>query len=242
MIRTAALAVILFALPAAPALAQAPQAPVSQLALTGQGEVSLVPDQASISAGVLAQSDSAGDAIRANARAMSAVFDALERAGVEDRDIQTSQLSVSPVYEQVRTGLSPNTQRRIVGYEARNAVTVQLDDIDAVGSTIDALFEAGANTLNGLTFSSSRADEARDEARRLAVQDLFARRDLYAEAAGFEVTRLLSLNEGGVARPFPETITVSGSRVGFMDAAPTQIAAGELTVRASVSAVWEIEG
>ncbi|MCP2671462.1 SIMPL domain-containing protein [Maricaulaceae bacterium EIL42A08] len=237
MIRSAALALTLFVLPAAPALAQEVEPRIAQLSLSATGEVTLVPDQATVSVGVVSRGDSAAEALRANAASMDGVFRELRRAGIEERDIQTSQLSVNPVYS--RYDSSRGEQPRIIAYEARNTVTALVRDIDDVGPAVDAMFEAGANTLNGVTFSSSRYEDALDQARQQAVTNLNARRDLYAEAAGFDVVRLLNFSEGGASMPRPMPMM---ARAEFASDAGTQIAAGELTVTASVSAVWEIEG
>lgn len=235
MIRTAALALALLALPAAPALAQESEPRIAQLSLSAEGEVRLVPDQATVSAGVVTQGETAAEAVRANAAAMSEVFNRLQSAGIAERDMQTSQLSVSPIYS--RPDRNSGQSARITGYEARNTVSATVRDIDAVGEVIDAVFEAGANTLNGVNFSSSQADAARDEARRLAVAALYARRDLYAETAGFEILRLVSFSEAGDFRPQPVPMM---ARAESFDAS-TPVAAGELVLRARVSAVWEIE-
>ncbi|MCR9130255.1 MAG: SIMPL domain-containing protein [Alphaproteobacteria bacterium] len=206
------------------------------LSLSATGEVSLVPDQATVSAGVVTQGDSAAEAVRANALAMSRVFAELRRAGVAERDLQTSQLSVNPIYQSYDR--SSSREPRITGYEARNTVSAMVRDIDEVGDVIDAVFEAGANTLNGVSFSSSEAEEAQDEARRRAVAELMALRDLYADAAGFQVVRLMSFSESGGGRPYP----VMARTEAFSSDASTPVAAGELTISATVSAVWEIEG
>lgn len=206
------------------------------LSLSATGEVSLVPDQATVSAGVVTQGDSAAEAVRANAQAMSRVFAELRRAGVAERDMQTSQLSVNPIYQSYDR--SSSREQRITGYEARNTVSAMVRDIDEVGDVIDAVFEAGANTLNGVSFSSSEAEEAQDEARRRAVAELMALRDLYADAAGFQVVRLMSFSESGGGRPYP----VMARAEAYSSDASTPVAAGELTISATVSAVWEIEG
>lgn len=235
MIRTAALALSLIALPASAVFAQEAAPRLSQLSLSANGEVTLVPDQATVAAGVVSRGDSAAEALRANSTAMNRVFRELREAGVAERDMQTSRLSVNPVYS--RPDRSSSDEPRIIGYEARNTVTALVREIDTVGAVIDAVFSAGANTLNGVNFSSSEADEARDEARRRAIAALYARRDLYAEAAGFEVVRLLDLSEGGAIQPVPMAMM---ARAESFDAS-TPVAAGELVVRASVSAVWEIQ-
>lgn len=241
MIRTAIAAALitlspLTLAPAAFAQEAAPQP--AQLSLSATGEVSVSPDQATISAGVLTRADTAGGAVRENAQAMSRVFAELRRAGVAEADMQTSQLSVSPVYQQSSSGRNEPT---ITGYEARNTVSAMVrdvDDVDDVGAVIDAVFEAGANTLDSVEFSSSQAEAARNEARRRAVTELYALRDLYAEAAGFDLVRLTSFSESSGGRPYPMMMRAEA----FSSDASTPVAAGELTISVSVNAVWEIDG
>lgn len=238
MIRTLLAATALISAPivVAPAVFAQDSTPrIAELSLSATGEVALTPDQATVSAGVVTQGDSAADAVRGNAQAMNQVFAELRRLGVAERDMQTSQLSVNPIYE--RYDRNGSREQRITGYEARNTVSALVRDIEEVGAVIDAVFEAGANTLNGVSFSSSQSDEARDEARRRAVAELMGLRDLYAEAAGFEVVRLVSLSESGGGRPYP----VMARAEAFSADAATPVAAGELTISATVSATWEIE-
>jgi len=243
MIRSTFLAIALMSsapvLAGANALAQTapgPHAPqAAQLSLSASGEVRISPDQASLSAGVVTEANTAAEALRANARRMQAVYAALEAAGVAANDIQTSQLNVNPIYSQPsQRGGSP----AITGYTARNTVTALVRDMDRVGPAIDALFEAGANTLNGVSFSSSEAEAARDEARRRAVAELNSLRDLYAEAAGFQIVRLVQFSESGGYTPQP---VMFARAMAMEDAAATPISGGELVVRASVNAVWDIE-
>ncbi|XBQ14926.1 MAG: SIMPL domain-containing protein [Oceanicaulis sp.] len=242
MIRALALCTAL-ALPAAaalPASAFAQTAPAESpalLSLSATGEVSLTPDQARTTAGVVTRGDTAAEAVRANAQAMNRVFAALRRAGIAERDLQTANLSVNPVYARPDRD-SDNSEARITGYEARNEVSALVRDISDIGAVIDAMFEAGANTLQGVQFLSSEAEGARDEARRRAVAELMALRDLYAEAAGFTIVGLESFTESGGMRP---QIVMTAARMESMDMR-TPVAPGELTVRVQVSASWEIEG
>ena len=239
MIRTALFAAALawapLGVPCAAAAQDAAPAP-AQLSLSATGEVALTPDQATVSAGVVSRGETAAAAVRANAEAMTRVFDELRRAGVAQADMQTRQLSVNPVYE--RHDRNGSREQRLTGYEARNTVSALARDIDQLGGVIDAVFEAGANTLDGVSFSSSQAGEARDEARRRAVAELMALRDLYVEAAGLEVVRLMSLSENSGGRPRPMMARAEA----FAPDAATPVAAGELTISATLSAVWEIEG
>ena len=229
----ACLAAALLAAPSA--FAQEPPRPAT-LSLSATGEVSLAPDQATVSAGVVTSADTAAAAVRANAQAMTAVFAQLRRAGVAERDMQTRNLTVNPVYSQPER--SSMGTPRITGYEARNTVAALVRDIDTVGAVIDAMFDAGANTLDGVSFSSSEADAALDQARQRAVTELMALRDLYAEAAGLRVIRLTDFNESGVGRP----MAVMARMESYSMDSSTPVAAGELTVSMTVNASWEIEG
>jgi hypothetical protein len=240
MIRTVFLAAALLTTTTLPAAAVAQTAPAqeqtAQLSLSATGEVRITPDQAQVSAGVVTEARTAAEALRANSQRMQRVFSALEEAGVDARDIQTSQLNVSPVYSQPSS--RDGGTRQITGYSARNTVTALVRGMESVGPAIDALFEAGANSLNGVTFSSSEAEVAETEARRRAVAELYATRDLYAEAGGFTVERLLNFSESGGYAPQP----VMFSRAMAMEDAATPVSGGELVVSITVNGMWEIEG
>jgi len=232
---------LLFVLPvflaAAPgAFAQSGAPETARLDLSATGSVSVVPDQAHVSSGVVTRADTAAAALRANSQAMTRVFAELRRAGVAERDMQTRQLTVSPVYTQ--PGRDTNQSPQITGYEARNTVTALIRDLDRTGPVIDALVNAGANQLEGVRIGYSREDEARNEARRAAVAELHARRDLYAEAAGFRIVRLISFTESGGYRPESGMYAMSMRA----DSGSTPVAAGEMTIEVIVNAGWEIAG
>src|SRR6185437_15637061 len=136
------------------------------LSVSGNGEVKAAPDQAQLSTGVVTQGRNASDALKANARAMNAVFDTLKAAGIAEKNIQTSNFSVSPRYAEAKSG---GTQH-IVGYDVSNTVTVLVDKLDKVGPTIDALVAAGSNQIDGPTFSIADPDPLLAKAREAAVK------------------------------------------------------------------------
>lgn len=221
-----------------PAFAQAQtEMQEGRLSLSARGEVRIAPDMATVSAGAQTRADTAAEALAANARAMSGVFQALERAGIARRDIQTSGLSLNAVYAPYDSSERGRDQR-IVGYEASNTVRVIVRDMDRVGRTIDALVSSGANQLQGVNFTHSDPAEARDEARRRAVNELNRLRALYAEAAGISTGRLISLSESGSSQPSPMMYARAESI--SMDAG-TEVAPGEITISVNVDAVWAIQ-
>lgn len=187
------LAATLLASPAA--LAAQPAEPLhgTRLVIVAVGEATRVPDIARIGAGVVASAPTASAAMDANARQMASVRAALTRAGIPDRDIQTTSLSLSAEYREEASGAAP----RIVGYRASNEVSVTFRDIAATGKILDALVGQGANQINGPSLSIERPEAALDEARVKALAAARARADLYARAAGKHVGRLVAISETG---------------------------------------------
>lgn len=210
------------------------------LTVTVEGKSTRTPDVAVFSAGVVSEGRTASEALSANAAAMNKVIATLKKAGIADKDIQTSQINLNPVYGQPVIG--PNGQMvqepRIVGYQANNSVTIRSRDIVGFGKVLDALVASGANQINGPAFQMADPGGAMDEARTNAMKGARARADLYARAAGLRVVRIVSISEsGGYAPPQPMY-----ARVAMADAsaAPTPIAAGEVEAQVSLTVQFEL--
>ena len=204
------------------------------LTVNGSGEVRAAPDQATLSTGVVTQGRNASDALKANARAMTAVFDTLKAAGIAEKNIQTSNFSVSPRYAEYKPGTSG--PQRIVGYEVSNTVTVLVDRLDRVGPTIDALVAAGSNQIDGPTFSVADPGPLLARAREAAVKDAMARAETLARAAGVTLGPITSIGENGGYSP-PQPLMRMAMTA---DKLQTPIAGGEQSISAGVSITWEI--
>jgi uncharacterized protein len=220
------------------------------LVVSGEGQSRRVPDLAVFSAGVVTQGKNGGEALAANATRMDEVVKALKRAGIADRDIQTSALSLQPQYSnpeqeaQMRARMTREpyvapTQpqpARIIGYEARNNVQVRVRKLGEMGRIIDTLVSAGANQVDGPSFTLDEPKAALDEARVEAVKEARSRAELYARAAGLRISRIISISEGGGY--YPQPIFVTGRMAGAPPAPPpppSPVAPGELTLGATVS-------
>ena len=219
---------------AAPALAQTGESEPT-LSLSASADVELAPEFARVSAGVVSRADTAQAAMRANSQAMTAVFGALRDAGVAEEDMQTSQLSVSPVYSDRRE--PGQIELNIIGYEARNTVTAKVNDTGRTGQVIDAMVASGANNINNVTFGSDNTDEAMDEARRQAIANLLAKAELFADAAGFELCGIRRMGEARTGSPQPVMMRASFAE----DSASTPVASGQLSLSATVNADFCIE-
>ncbi|MCY7340076.1 MAG: SIMPL domain-containing protein [Sphingomonas bacterium] len=170
----------------------------TRLDISATGMVSRVPDLAIISAGVVTRSTTASGAIAENASRMERVRAALRKAGIEDRDIQTSSINLNPDYR-YQDGQPPV----LTGYQASNNVSVKFRDIRNSGKILDALVAQGANQINGPSLTIDKPEAAYDEARGKALAVGRARADLYARSLGMRVVRLLSVSESGGYSPPP---------------------------------------
>jgi uncharacterized protein YggE len=225
---------------AMPAAAQAQQATINQsiagtrLDIAVTGEATRVPDVAVISAGVVSRSATATAAIADAASRMDRVRAALKRAGVADRDVQTSSLSLNPEYR-----YPDNQAPQLTGYTASNQVTVHFRDLRNSGKILDALVAEGANQISGPNLTIDNPDAALDEARAKAVATGRARAQLYARSLGMRVTRLVSVSESGgyaVAPPALPAPLMMMAR-----AASTKIDPGEQQLQVSLTMVFELQ-
>lgn len=238
------------------AIAVSPETPLVNI--TAEGRSERAPDLAMFNAGVVAQGKTAGEAMTANTARMNAVLAAVRAAGVAPRDIQTSVLSLQPQYHYPQPAPPPRgydgaavevaqpQPPRIIGYEARNTVSVRLRKVGEMGKLIDALVAAGANQVDGPYFSVDQPDAAGDEARADALRKATARAQLYARQAGFRTARLLTISEGGGFYPVTrDVIAVTAQSFGGAMAPPppppTMVQPGQVAVGISLSVQFALE-
>jgi uncharacterized protein YggE len=219
--------------PAAPMPVHA-MAALPALNLSAHGEVKVAPDMATLTFGVMTEAPTAQAAMADNARRMTEVFAALRRAGIEERDIQTSGLNLSAQYDYPQ-----NEPPRLRGYQASNRVTVAILDLTEVGTVADAVVAAGVNQIDGIGFGLRDPGAAEDQARVLAVRALQDKARLYARALGVELGGIRSLNEGGGYSPQPPMPVFAMARMEMADAS-TPVAAGQLTVRIDITGTYDL--
>jgi uncharacterized protein YggE len=226
---------------AIPTAAAAQQASITQtiagtrLDINATGEVTRVPDLAIISAGVVSRSTTASAALQDTANRMEKVLAALKRAGVEDRDIQTSSVNLNAEYR-----YPENQPPQLVGYTASNTVTVRFRDIRNSGKIVDALVGQGANQINGPSLVVDKPEAALDEARAKAIAIGRARAELYARSLGMRVVRVVSVNEsGGYYAPPPAP--PPAPMMARMEAASTRIEPGEQKLQVNLSMTFELQ-
>jgi uncharacterized protein YggE len=216
---------------AAPALAQTMPPPA--ISVTGEATVSVAPDQAQIDGGVTSDAKTAREASDANNAAMGKVLLALKGAGIEEKDYQTSRLSLQPQF-----ATSPRTAERATGilsFRASNRVTVKIRDVTKVANVIDVLVGAGANDIGGISFTITQPSKHLDEAREKAIADARRKAEIYAKAAGVTLGEPISISEEGAPTPM-----FRGKMAAPM-AAGAPVAQGEETLSVTVNVTWAIK-
>lgn len=205
----------------------------TRLDVSATGEVTRVPDLAIISAGVVTRSSTATGAIQDAANRMERVRAELKRAGIDDRDIQTSNVSLNPEYR-----YENNLPPKLVGYNASNTVNVRFRDIRNAGKILDALVREGANQINGPNLTIEQPQAALDEARTRAVAFGRARAELYARSLGLRVVRVVSVSEsGGYSVPPPMPVMMEARA----QAADTKIDPGEQKLQVTLAMTFELQ-
>jgi uncharacterized protein YggE len=221
---------------AMPAFAAPPESPPA-ISVNGTGEVQSAPDTAFINAGVTTTGATAGEALAANTKAMSALIATLKTEGVEAKDIQTSQFSVNPQYVYPdRDAKGETPPPRIVGYQVQNGVNVKVRKLGDLGTILDKIVGAGANTVNNINFSVADPAELLTEARKAAFADARQKAETYAEAAGGALGSIISVNETQAAPFMPRPMMAKA--MAAAGPAPVPVEAGQLSYSVDVAVRW----
>jgi uncharacterized protein YggE len=218
--------------------ADAQVVPPPAISVTGEANISVTPDLASIDAGVTSEAKTAREAADANNKAMGAVLLAAKGLDIADKDVRTSRLSLQPLSAPLHG--SSGGPLQITGYRASNHVTVTLHDVARVAATLDALVGAGANDVGGISFSVADTSKLLDDARVKAMADAQRKADIYARAANVTLGQPLSISEEGSQAPWPHPVFAKAMAPAAMAMAPTPVSPGETTLRVSVSVSYAI--
>ncbi|MBX3071806.1 MAG: SIMPL domain-containing protein [Thermomicrobiales bacterium] len=203
------------------------------ITVVGHGAVMVPPDAASVTAGVTITEDTLSVAQSTANETMTAILAALEAQGIESQDIQTAGYYVQVIQSWDENGMPSGINQ----FQVSNTVNVTIRDIDAVGATLDAVVEAGANTIYGVNFIVTDSGEAADQARTLAVQDAQRRAEQLAAAAGMSLGDIVSISETFGPNPIP--VAMGGAGGAAMESS-VAIEAGSTTVSVDVQITWEL--
>jgi uncharacterized protein YggE len=200
--------------------------------VTGSGTLSAPPDQAVLYLAVETQASTATAATTTNAAAMTKVINALTAAGISNSSMQTTSYTLNPVYSN-----SPNQSvaTTIIGYDAINSIQVTLTNLGSVGQVLDQAIAAGANQVQGITFTLSNAAQAtlQKQALQLAMQDADSQAKATAAALGVTIVGPISVSPSYVFQP------VSYNRYSALAASSTPVQPGTLQVTVTVQVTYQ---
>ncbi len=205
----------------------------STVTVVGDGRVLVEPDTAHVSFGVEATGQTFAAAQADASTKMQTVIDTLLGLGVPREEIRTTRLSANPVYDQ-------NDRSVIRGYTANNSVQVRLHDLSRVGAIVDAVTAAGANRVEGISFSVEQITEPKNQARGQAMQDARTKADQLASLAGLRVTSVKAIQESDASAPPPRPQPAAARAEGTF-AAPPPIEPGTQEIRTQVTVTYVIE-
>ena len=206
------------------------------LQVNGSGEIMVKPDTAFINISVESNAKTAAAASKENAEKMQNVTKIIRSIISKDDKISTSGYTLSPVHEYN----SSAKRSELTGYRAFNSLSVETKELDKLGNLIDSSIKAGATNINSLSFGTSNNDEYRRQALVKAIQDARKTAEIVASASGVKILRINSISPS-YSFPVPLRRDFAVSSKMAMEAAPTPIESGELTVNANVNIVYEIE-
>lgn len=212
----------------------APSSPVNQIPMinvNGTGKVYLVPDIAYVYVGVRSQAGDVAEALSQNNTQANAIASTLKEKGVAAEDIQTTAFNIYPQQQYTPEGTPSETV-----YVVENTVFITVRDLNSLGSLLDSVVRAGANTINGISFDIKDRESAEKEARRLAIEDAQAKATELAQLTGVQLGQLYSVSvwSSGVT-------PVYEAKGGAAASTGTPIAAGQMVIQMDASLSYEIK-
>lgn len=223
--------------PAPPVQGDSSQSPVRTINVSGTGKVYVTPDIAYVTIGVHTEGKDAAEALTSNNATTEKVVSAIKAKGVDEKDIQTTNISIYPQQQFDPQG-RPTGE---ITYMVDNSVYVTVRDLDKLGEVMDAAVKAGANTISGIQFSLADRTEATSAARKLAVEDGQAQAKELALYAGVTLGPVQTISTLGVVAPMPVYEGKGGGGAVMMDAASVPVSTGQMVIQVDVTMVYQIQ-
>lgn len=211
-----------------------PQNTLQDITVSGTGKAYSKPDVALVSFGVKTQALKSQDAVNQNNEKMNAVIKAVKDLGVQDKDIQTTNYNLSPVYDWTEGG------QVFKGYSLDQAISVKIRDFDKINTILDASTVAGANTVGNLQFTVDNKEKALSEARALAIAEAKTKAQNIAMASGLTLVKIVNIYESGNDYPQPLYGMGATSKMDASSVAPS-IQTGQSEINLTVSLTYRVK-
>ncbi|EPE97757.1 SIMPL domain-containing protein [Rhizobium grahamii] len=223
---------------ALPTLAADSQSREPVISVSGEGQASVAPDMAVLNLSVVKQAKTAREALDENNKAMSEVLAALKKAGIAERDLQTSGFSVQPQFNYPQSNDGQPKPPELVAYQVSNSLSVRIRDLSKLGAILDEAVALGVNQGGDIQFTNDKPEKAMEEARKNAVANAIAKAKTLAEAADVQLGRVVEITET-LPRPQPVPVfRAAMMKEGADSAVPIQ--GGETSYNITVNVTFSI--
>ncbi len=205
------------------------------ISVTGDGKVTVTPDLAYLSVGVLTEKPTAAAAESANSALMNSVIDSIKMQGIKDEDIKTTNYSVNPDYDYDKTtGAST-----IKGYTVTHTLTVTVRDISKVGQVIDAAIKSGANISNDITFGVSDYAKYYNIALTNALSNAQSKAQAISNFLSISLSAPVKITENSTGIPYVYPYAMGNKMEAADSSASTSIQVGTYEIKANVSLIYQ---
>jgi len=220
------------------------------ITVSGHGDAYAVPNIGTFSFSVVSDKPTVAAAQADTTAKINAITNYLQGAGIDSKDIQTTDYSIYPQYT-YQTGLCPQASggpaiycppgnQVLKGYEVRQTTEVKVRDTSKAGDLLAGIGGQGATEISGLSFTVDDPTVVQEQAREKAIADAKAKADMLAQSLGVSLVRVVSFNENQGGTPVPiYSMAASGAGRSTAPAAP-DISTGQNKVTSDVSITYEI--
>ena len=204
------------------------------ITVTGEGKVFAKPDLGEISLAVNSEARTVEEAQKDATAVANRIVAVLKEKGVEEKDIQTVNYSIGPVYDY------PDGTRRLRAWQVNQNLKVKIRELAKTGEILAVASQAGANQIGGLSFTTDDPTKLQAEAREKAIEDAKAKAEELAAKLGIKLGKIIGFNEFGGVPPMPFFGVASEKGMGGDFPAP-QIPVGENEIRVNVNVTYQIK-
>ncbi len=214
------------------------------ITVSATSEIYAKPDLALTTFSVVSEAKTVGEAMQDNTTKMNAVIAFVKSQGIEDKDLKTTNFSVSPRYEWYNSAICtssycPSGRQVLVGYTVSQSLQVKMRDLAKVGGIIEGATTAGANDVGSLQFTIDNEDALKEEARGKAIEEAKNKAKILADKLDIRLVKIISFSESG-DYPMPYYAASAKEALGMGGGTAVDIQTGENKISVSVSLTYQV--
>ncbi|WP_367753548.1 SIMPL domain-containing protein [Flavobacterium sp. WC2430] len=206
---------------------------IPQISVTGEGEIKVVPDQATISATVETKGNNAKDVKKQNDEQIESVLKLIKKMNLAPADYKTQRVALNPQYDY---------EKKKTTYNATQTIEIIVRDLSKYDELMEGLVNQGINRIDNVVFQSSNLAKYQSEARKLAIKNAKMKAEDYVSVLGQKVGRAMTISDNSQNyNPQPVYARMMKTEMSDMGAPRETLAVGEIKITANVSVSFILE-